>query len=160
MLLFKKIICPTDFSESSFAALETANDIAQECDSEIILVHVLTPIPVIPVLDAPTSFNIPSYEKEILASVTKRLHQVRAERISDGIPTQMMVLHGDPAVEIVRTATQEDADLIVIATHGLTGWRKFVSGSVTEKVVRFAESPVLSIRVRPDEKQPDPEELD
>lgn len=154
MLPFKKIICPTDFSEPSYAALTTANGIAQSCHSEMILVHVVTPIPIIPVPDAPTSFNIPSYEKEMIASATKQLHQVRAEKVAESVQTRVMVLQGDPAVEIVRKATEEKADLIVIATHGLTGWRKFIFGSVTEKVIRFAGCPVLSIRAHPDEGKP------
>lgn len=158
MLPFKKIVCPIDFSEPSYAALTAASGIAQNCQSEMILVHVVTPIPIIPVPDAPTSFNIPSYEKEMIASATKQLHQVRAERVAENVHAQVIVLQGDPAVEIVRKATEENADLIVIATHGLTGWRKFIFGSVTEKVIRFAGCPVLSIRVRPDEEQTDTDE--
>ena len=54
--------------------------------------------------------------------------------------------HGDPAKEIVRIAIDENIDMIVIATHGLTGWQHIVFGSVAEKVVRFAECPVLTVR--------------
>jgi nucleotide-binding universal stress UspA family protein len=56
-------------------------------------------------------------------------------------------MQGDPAPQIVRLADDEAADIIVIATHGLAGWRKFMFGSVTEKVIRLANCPVLSIRV-------------
>jgi nucleotide-binding universal stress UspA family protein len=57
-----------------------------------------------------------------------------------------IVAYGSPADEIVRIANEENIDLIVIATHGRTGWRHLVSGSVTEKVVRIASHPVLTIR--------------
>ena len=57
-----------------------------------------------------------------------------------------MVGHGDVADEIVRIGEIEKADLIVIATHGTTGWRRFMFGSVAEKVVRLAKCPVLTIR--------------
>lgn len=57
-----------------------------------------------------------------------------------------IVGHGDVADEIVRIAETEKADLIVTATHGTTGWRRFVFGSVAEKVVRLAKCPVLTIR--------------
>ncbi|MEJ2081744.1 MAG: universal stress protein, partial [Acidobacteriota bacterium] len=68
--------------------------------------------------------------------------------VDRGIRTRTMVTHGDPAREIVRIARDEDADLIVIATHGLTGWQHIVFGSVAEKVVRTADRPVLTVRSR------------
>ena len=58
-----------------------------------------------------------------------------------------VIRYGDASREIVRIAREEEADVIVIATHGLTGWRHLVFGSVAEKVVRLAECPVLTIRV-------------
>ena len=72
------------------------------------------------------------------------------EKISEGIDFQTMVVLGDPAYKIVELASDENADIIIIATHGLTGWRKFIFGSVTEKVIRLANCPVLSIRVSPE----------
>ena len=149
MLPIKKILCPTDFSEPSYEALKTANEIAACFSAELILVHVVTPIPVIPIHDDPTSFNLPLYEKEMETSAGKSLDQVTNEKISRGINTRSLVIQGDPASQIVRLATAENTDLIVIATHGLTGWRKFMFGSVTEKVIRLATCPVLSIRVPP-----------
>jgi nucleotide-binding universal stress UspA family protein len=63
--------------------------------------------------------------------------------------TRTVVGHGDPANEIVCIAEQEQIDLIVIATFGKTGWRRFAFGSVTEKVVRLASCPVLTVRGNP-----------
>jgi nucleotide-binding universal stress UspA family protein len=57
-----------------------------------------------------------------------------------------MVKLGSAAEQIANMAVAEKSDLIVIATHGLTGWRRFVFGSVTEKVVRLAQCPVLTIQ--------------
>jgi nucleotide-binding universal stress UspA family protein len=68
------------------------------------------------------------------------------ERISDEVKVRTMVKLGSAADQIANTAATEKSDLIVIATHGLTGWRRFVFGSVTEKVVRLAECPVLTIQ--------------
>jgi nucleotide-binding universal stress UspA family protein len=65
----------------------------------------------------------------------------------------MIVIHGKPAHEIVSLASQEMADIIVIATQGESGWQRFVFGSVAEKVVRHADCPVLTIRApNPEEK--------
>jgi nucleotide-binding universal stress UspA family protein len=76
----------------------------------------------------------------------KSLDEVVRERIPKEITSKTRVSLGDAANEIVGTAADEKADLIVIATHGLTGWRRFMFGSVAEKVVRVAQCPVLTIR--------------
>jgi len=62
-----------------------------------------------------------------------------------------MLVDGDPAQEICQAAKEKGADLIVIATHGQTGWRRLVFGSVTEKVVRLAPCPVLTIPAQMEE---------
>ena len=147
MLPIKKIICPTDFSEPSYEALKTAIEMAIHFSAELIAVHVVTPIPFIPIHDDPSSFNLPLYEKEMEASAQKSLDEVFREKIPKSVHRRTMVIQGDPATQIVRLADDENADIIVIATHGLTGLRKFMFGSVTEKVIRLATCPVLSIRV-------------
>ena len=59
---------------------------------------------------------------------------------------QTLVVSGKPAYEIVELAEKEKADIIVIATHGESGWEKFLFGSVTEKVIRMAACPVLTVQ--------------
>ena len=147
MLPVKKIICPTDFSEPSYEALKTAVEMADHFSAELVVVHVVTPIPFIPIHDDPSSFNLPVYEKEMETSAQKSLAQVFKEKIPKSLNCRTLVMQGDPAPQVVRLADDEAADIIVIATHGLTGWRKFMFGSVTEKVIRLANCPVLSIRV-------------
>ena len=147
MLPINKIVCPTDFSEPSYEALKTGVEMADHFSSELILVHVVTPIPFIPIHDDPSSFNLPLYEKEMEASAQKSLNEVFKEKIPSSVNGRTMVMQGDPATQIVRLADNEHAEMIIIATHGLTGLRKFMFGSVTEKVIRFANCPVLSIRV-------------
>jgi universal stress protein A len=149
MLSVNKVLCPTDFSEPSLEALEKACAIAQHFSTEMLLVHVVTPIPVIPIHVDPTSFNVPLYEKEREASAHQSLDKIVKQKIPASIKARAMVYQGDPAVEIVRVASVEQVDVIVIATYGLTGWRKFIFGSVTEKVIRMASCPVLSLRAGP-----------
>ena len=146
MIPIKKICCPTDFSEPSYEALKTASEIALHFSAELILVHVVTPIPVIPIHDDPTSFNLPLYEKEMETNAGIVLNQIQQERIPAGVQSRTVVIQGDPANQIVQLAEDEQVDMIVIATHGFTGWKKFMFGSVTEKVIRYADCPVLSIR--------------
>jgi universal stress protein A len=151
MLPIRKIVWPTDFSEPSYQALKAADELASHFSSELILVHVVTPIPLHPTgmaaeAGASSTGFVASYQQELELYAKKSLDQIILERISEGIESRAQVCLGDAANEIVGTAADEGADLIVIATHGLTGWRRFMFGSVAEKVVRLAQCPVLSIR--------------
>ena len=153
MLPIKKICCPTDFSEPSLEALKAACEMAMHFSAELIMVHVVTPIPVIPIHDDPTSFNLPLYEKEMEQSAEKALKKMQQEKVSSDIQSRTVVIQGDPATQIGNLADTDNMDIIVIATHGFTGWRKFMFGSVTEKVIRYANCPVLSIRVPPAQQE-------
>ena len=155
MLTLQNVCCPIDFSEPSYEALETACEITLHFSAQLILVHVVTPIPVIPVHDDPTSFNLPLYEKEMETNAVKLLLQIQQEKIPKAIQSRTMVLQGDPATQIVNMVKDEKMDMIIIATHGFTGWRKFMFGSVTEKVIRLSPCPVLSIRASHPEGETD-----
>lgn len=147
MLPFKKILCPTDFSEPSYEALKVANELALHFSSELLVVHVVAPVPVVPAAPTvPVTFNVPEYQQELEISSKKMLEDLVKKRVAEKICARTMVVLGDPADQIVKIANEEKVDLIVIATHGQTGWRRFVFGSVTEKVVRLTPQPVLTIR--------------
>jgi nucleotide-binding universal stress UspA family protein len=147
MLILKKILWPTDFSEPSYEAFKKAKELAMHFSSELYLVHVITPMP--PLIEIPRdrpSFNVSLYRKELRYSAEKSLQEVISKKIGKRLKAHTVVANGDAAVEITRTAKRENVDLIVIATHGTTGWRRFFLGSVAEKVVRIASTPVLTIR--------------
>jgi universal stress protein A len=151
MLPIGKIVCPTDFSEPSYVALQTADELASHFSAELLLIHVVSPVPVYQTPITPTASSssagfVDSYQQELEVYARKLLEQIAQERLTEGTESRTRVCLGDAANEIVETATDEDADLIVIATHGLTGWRRFMFGSVAEKVVRVAQCPVLTIR--------------
>jgi nucleotide-binding universal stress UspA family protein len=67
------------------------------------------------------------------------------EKYLQDLEVQTVVIHGKCAEEIVGVSEQEKADVIVIATHGESGWRKFLFGSICEKVIKLAECPILAI---------------
>jgi len=147
MLPFKKILCPTDFSEPSYEALEAACELAQHFSSELLILHAVAPVPIVPgAPTVPVSFNVPEYQQELENASRAMIEEVVRKKVPDKIWTQTLVVLGDPAGQIVRIAAEEKVDLIIIATHGQTGWRRFVFGSVTEKVVRLTPQPVLTIR--------------
>ena len=152
MLPFKKIACPTDFSQASFQALQAADEIALQFSAELLLMHINPTIPVMPTGHGPIGFNIPEYEREMSRFAEQKLDEIARNKVSPGIRSVIKIGMGDAASEIVRIASEEKADLIVMATHGLTGWRRFIVGSVTERVVRMAACPVLTIQV-PEENQ-------
>jgi nucleotide-binding universal stress UspA family protein len=150
MLPFKKILCPTDFSEPSYEALKVANELASHFSSELFVVHVISPVPLVPVAPAaptaPVAFNIPQYQQELEISSRKMLEDVVKQKVPEKIWVHTEVVLGEASDQIVKIADEEKVDLIVIAAHGQTGWRRLVFGSVTEKVVRLASKPVLTIR--------------
>jgi nucleotide-binding universal stress UspA family protein len=84
---------------------------------------------------------------ELLETARLRLGDLAEKVQQTGVHARSIVgLANDAALEITRTAESEQADLIVISTHGLTGWRRFAFGSVTEKVVRTGPCSVLVVR--------------
>jgi nucleotide-binding universal stress UspA family protein len=143
MLPFKRILCPTDFSESSYEALKAADELALHFSAELYLVHVVAPVPI---AEAPTSFNVPSYQQELTQSAERSLQEVIEQRVAKELEVRPIVALGYAADEIARIAEAEQVDLIVTATHGTTGWRRFIFGSVAERVVRLASCPVLTVQ--------------
>jgi nucleotide-binding universal stress UspA family protein len=149
MLPLKKIVCPTDFSEPSFEALQAAVELARHFSAELIVVHVVQPIPVVAAEHmSPAAFNVPAYQAEMELSSRRLLKEQLEQRVPEGLASRAQVLLGDPADQIVQAAADEPADLIVIATRGQTGYKRLVFGSVAEKTVRLASRPVLTIPAR------------
>jgi nucleotide-binding universal stress UspA family protein len=145
MLKIKKILCPIDFSEPSLKGLEVGVDLATLFKAKLDVVYVL---PILPATakDANLQFAIPEYERMIHIDAEQQLQAVVSQRVSKNLKTRTLIGHGNPAHEIVRLAQEEKADLIVIATHGHTGFHHLVVGSVAEKVIRLAPCPVLAVR--------------
>jgi nucleotide-binding universal stress UspA family protein len=145
MLPVKNIIAPTDFSQPSYEALAAASELALHFGAELCVIHVVPALPALPP-DPNFVFKVPEYEQALHADAVANLRKLAEGTVKKGIRTRTMVGHGDAGSEIVRIAQSEGADLIVLATHGTTGWRHLVFGSVAERVVRLAHCPVLSIR--------------
>lgn len=148
MLPVKKILCPTDFSEPSFAALEVAVELAREFDAQVVVVHVLTPIPVVEMPALHAGFNVDRYQEVLGESLRQALDEVIATRLAGVAAVHGVLVIGHPAAEIVRVSHEEGADLIVLSTHGRSGVGHLLFGSVAERVVRSASCPVLTIRAR------------
>ncbi len=150
MLPFKKILCPTDFSEPACKAINSASELAQTFAAELILLHVVAAIPAVDSPAGVTGFDVAAYQDELMNGAKRALEGRLAHRVPDAVHARTMVTMGDAAHEIARVADEEDVDLIVLASHGATGWRHRVFGSVAERVVRFADRPVLTVHCAPD----------
>ena len=152
MLLFKKILCPTDFSEPSYKALKAANELAKEFKSELILIHVLSPTQVFPSspgfapgMPVSSTYLPANVADEIEKHAADSLRMVLKEKVSTDVKSKTELLHGSPAEEIAQYAEKSKVSVIIMGTHGFTGWRHMLLGSVTEKVVRLSMSPVITI---------------
>ncbi len=147
---FTKILVPTDFSESAMYALPFAVDLARKYTASLHILHVVEPI-VAPVDFAWGTYSYPDIEKQLSGYVEKSLAKIIQDQIPGEIETKTTNLHGKPWREIVAFAKDQNMDLIVMATHGLSGLSHALYGSTSEKVIRKAHCPVLTVR-HPDVK--------
>jgi nucleotide-binding universal stress UspA family protein len=143
-LRLKKILAPIDFSPASKNALKYAVRFAEEFGGELTLLYVLEPAPttsymVIPGATAFFEGDFATAEKN-LRSLIASVRNGKIER------PHWKVRTGVPSHEIVEAAKEMDVDLIIVATHGYTGWKHFCIGSTAERVVRAAPCPVLVVR--------------
>ena len=140
----KRILMTTDFSDESKKAFPYALALARKFEASLTLLYVVPEH-----LPAELKhLGIVLEERRLLEAARERLPRFRAAELDPHLHLDMLVLNGGPAHEICRTAETQAADLIVIATHGYTGLKHFMLGSVTENVVRHAPCPVLVVRER------------
>ncbi|RMD90895.1 MAG: universal stress protein [Calditrichaeota bacterium] len=142
---FEKILVPVDFSEHSKSAVAHAKAITATYKARLYLLHVIEESihPAFYVTGKSSVFelipDIESKSKEFMAKLVK-------ETKGPAVETEYFVLEGRAAQEIVKFSDKNDIDLIVIATHGLTGIEHFLLGSITEKVIRMANCPVFTVK--------------
>ena len=147
MPAIERILVPTDFSPHSKEATAWAAALAGRFGASITLCHVYQPVSMI----LPEGFVLKSAEEiaTLLHALDASLAEARAELagLAPGVTVDSVLLQGAPFAEIVRHARENRFDLIVVGTHGRTGLRHALLGSVAEKVVRKAPCPVLTVRL-------------
>ena len=144
MIEIKKILFATDFTEYSQFALKYAAALAESFKAKLYVMHVYEP-PVGTGFEA-YPLAVPEYVTGLQNSIRKTLNQVLEKLRSQGIDAVPVFVEGRPYVEIVNSAKELDVDLITMATHGRKGLSHVVFGSTTEKVVRLAPCPVLTVK--------------
>ena len=137
----KKILAPIDGSQNSLEALKSARDMAEKFGSQLIIINVQKPASFD--TSEPVDEDIPAMEAASQKVLDKGLEVVKG--ISLEVRAEK-VCCGDPAEQIIQFADDEDVDLIVMGSHGLSGVRKFLLGSVSDKVVQHASKPVYIVK--------------
>jgi nucleotide-binding universal stress UspA family protein len=140
----KKILFPTDFSSSSDAGLAMAESLARDTGATLVIVHVEEPPAAYG--GGEMYYGIPEPDKSALQEMLQKV--VPAD---PAVPYEHRLVTGDPAEAIVNVAEKEGCDLIVLGTHGRTGFKRLLMGSVAEAVVRRATCPVLTVKHPPAE---------
>jgi nucleotide-binding universal stress UspA family protein len=150
----KKILVPVDHSDCSRVAMEYALFLAERFDAEIEVLHVAE----IPLGEEEHTVVKPDTGEEQLLSELIMQQAEKAETeflapfVRDAtIPIERSLLKGQPGKVIVEAATDRGADLIVMGTHGRSGFERLIMGSVTERVLRSAPCPVVVVRHPDDE---------
>ncbi len=131
---YKQVLWPTDWSESSEQALDEAIAIAAHHGAQLLLLHVTEPLDLEP----------KEWWREQHAEAQKHFHAL-CERKPGAQGARHLICHGVPATEILRAAVAEGADLIVMSSHGRTGWQRWDLGPVAQKVLRGVPCPVFLV---------------
>jgi len=141
-----KIVVPIDFSEHSQKGLRYALAFAAQFEAEVILVHIVEQ------MVYPGDWMYPPLAVTDFATEKREqmIERLRALDAGSGVTTKHIVRVGRAWQEVIEIAREEKGDLIILATHGYTGLKHVLLGSVAEKIVRHAPCPVLS--VRPEER--------
>ena len=152
MANIKKILYPTDFSEHSLCAVPYVKELAQNCTAKIHCLHVVDEAYQYWLGAGEAAMPIVMPAEDIKSTAQEHMKTFVEEHFrdwSDDIVST--IINGRPFVEIIRYASENEIDVIVIATHGHGALASMLLGSVTEKVVRKSSCPVLTVR-HPDHK--------
>ncbi len=146
MFPIKKILCTTDFSDPSFKALIAGGELAKKFEAHLMVLHIVEKVPNLPALPTNPTIDITLYQKKLEEMALITLETIVKDKLKGKVSPELIIGQGRAAEEIVEIATDKRADLIVIGTHGETGFRRLILGSVTEKVVRLSRCPVLTVQ--------------
>jgi len=139
--MFKKILCPVDFSDTSMNAANNAINFSMEIKAEITFIHAI---------DIQALQNIGDLsggginDMNLLIEEEKPvLKKLKDECDKKGIKVKTILTHGEPVSVILETIKEDGHDLIIMGTHGKTGLTRLVMGSIAENVLRKSDIPVL-----------------
>ena len=145
MTRFRRILHPTDFSPASSGAYRQAVQLAKANRAELLVVHVLAPL-VLPT----DGYVSPKVYDEMNAAAQaegrKHLDALVRRAKQAGVRARGLLLEGVPHERIAQAARSRKADMVVVGTHGRTGFSRFFLGSVASRVLAVSPCPVLTVR--------------
>jgi nucleotide-binding universal stress UspA family protein len=136
------ILIPTDFSELSQEAIHVGVALARVLPARVLLMHSISSPKDLDDLSAAYD-EYYAYTRDQISGSLEELGKKIAEQ---GVEVQTLLVTGIPHEKIVEAAKQECADMIVMGTHGRTGWNRLLMGSQAEQVVRTAPCPVITVK--------------
>jgi nucleotide-binding universal stress UspA family protein len=143
MIDVRRILCPVDFSPHSLSALQHGVSLARWYEAELTILHVVPLLPAVFTLPAGglSTAPLPRFDS---AAVCREVRDFAQPAIV-GVGAEIEIREGSAAAEILDYVSEADVDLVVLGTHGRTGFERFMLGSVTERVLRRAPCPVLTV---------------
>jgi universal stress protein A len=146
MPAIKRMLVPTDFSPASDIAFTYAIDLTAREHATVHLLNVIDDATFATAYPDGFYTELPGLRTQLISEATDRLKAMAAKCAAAGVTATVEVAVGSPARVIVSTATSRGTDLVVMGTHGRSGFAHLVVGSVAERVVRAAPCPVLTVR--------------
>lgn len=144
-LNISRILAPTDFSDHACYALSYARLFADRWNAELHLLNVIEPA-VFPTEAGLTPMGMMNLDSELAEAAQHAMIEMLARPELVGVAPVTSIAHGRASTAIIDYATERQIDLIVIATHGRTGFEHLIFGSTAERVVRESPCPVLTVR--------------
>jgi nucleotide-binding universal stress UspA family protein len=143
MNIFKKILCPVDFSEYSILALRYATALAKDNEAELIVYHSIPDLtPAMSYLEGEYLLTV---SDSLINNAKSTLDSWIKKYVSSDLAVEKIVGQGNPAESIVEISRKLRIDLLVMGTHGVTGYERFLMGSVTNRVLHKTSLPVLVV---------------
>ena len=139
---FRKILVPTDFSPDSMRAVDYAAELASVLGSEVVVTHVVS------APQYPFGFgdgSLPAICEELTDAVRQHLDKIVAELAAKGVRARSELRDGHVFEQLTAVVVEEEPSLIVLSTHGYSGFKHMMLGSIAEKVVRSGPCPVLVV---------------
>jgi nucleotide-binding universal stress UspA family protein len=146
MIEIPRILCTVDFSEVSQRAIDYAVALARWYTARMTVLHVYEVMPVAPIVPE----MVPGFAvgPELRAGLLRELERFVEPTGADAVPLEFAIEQGQPGMAIVKRAKADDTRLIVLGTHGRSGFERFLLGSVAERVLHRAPCPVLTVPPR------------
>ena len=143
---FKRILVATDLSPASEPAFKEAIELAKENGAELMIAHAYQP-PSVAEAQSISAGVYEEWDQNIQAEVKGQLQELVDRAAKEGVKAEALVLTGAAYEAIAEAARLNDADLVVLGTHGRKGLSRFFLGSVAARVISTAPCPVLTVRI-------------